>query len=104
MRLLPADSILSWDVERSTGGDRMRHTTWKGLLPTREVLDRTRADATPALTDVGLARRTVLELCDGRRAVRDIEDAVARRHADLFADRQAAAAFVAEVLSVYSRA
>ena len=104
MRLLPEDTILSWDVERSGGGDRMRHTTWKGLLPTRESLDRTRADATPVLSATGLARRSVLELCDGRRSVREIEAAVAQRHPDLFVDQQAVAVFVAEVLAVYARA
>lgn len=102
VRLLPADSILTWDVARADGRDRMRHSTWKGLLPLRETLARTRAGAVPALTESGRARRSVLELCDGRRSVRDIESAMAERHPKLFADAGARELFVAEVLAVYA--
>lgn len=102
IRVLPADSILSWDITRETG-ERFSHSTWKGMLPTREALTRTRADAVPRLSDRGLARKTVLDLCDGARTVRDIEAALAERHPDLFPDAQSAAVFTAEVLSVYAR-
>jgi type I protein arginine methyltransferase len=104
LRVLPADSILSWDVERAGGRDRMRHSTWKALLPTHDAIARTRAGAVPALTEHGLARRSVLELCDGRRTVKEIELALAARHPDLFAEPQSAEVFVAEVLAVYARA
>jgi len=103
VHVLPADSMLSWEVARADGADRMRHSTWKGLLPTQEALARTRAGATPVLSDHGLARRSVLELCDGRRTVREIEIALAARHPDLFAEPHAAEVFVAEVLSTYAR-
>ena len=103
IRLLPADSILSWEIAREDGRDRMRHSTWKGLLPLRDVLQRTRDDAAPTLTEAGLARKSVLDLCDGRRTVRDIEAAMLERHPDVLPDRQAAAVFVAEVLAVYGR-
>ena len=102
LRVLPADSILSWDITRETG-ERFSHSTWKGMLPTREALARTRADAVPRLSDRGVARKTVLDLCDGARTVRDIEAALAARHPDLFPDAQSAAVFTAEVLSVYAR-
>ncbi|HUF24464.1 MAG TPA: 50S ribosomal protein L11 methyltransferase [Vicinamibacterales bacterium] len=104
LRVLPADSILSWDVERAGGGDRMSHSTWKALLPTHDAIARTRAGAVPVLTEHGIARRSVLELCDGRRTVREIEVALAWRHPDLFAEPQSAEVFVAEVLTVYARA
>jgi hypothetical protein len=104
LRVLPADSILSWEVGRAGGSDRMRHSTWKALLPTHDTIARTRAGAVPALTEHGLARRSVLELCDGRRTVREIEAALAARHPDLFAEPQSAEVFVAEVLAVYARA
>lgn len=103
IRVLPADSILSWDVTRASTGERFVHSTWKGMLPTREALSRTRDDAVPRLSDRGLARKTVLDLCDGVRTVRDIEAALAARHPDLFPDAQSAAVFTAEVLSVYAR-
>ena len=103
LRVLPAESLLSWEIARADGSDRMRQSTWKGFLPTRDELDRTREGAVPVLTDRGLARQTVLELCDGRRTVREIEALVAARHPGLFSEPQAAAIFVAEVLSVYSR-
>lgn len=103
MRVLPADAIISWDVAREDGSDRLRHSTWKGLLPTRESIARTRPDAVPVLNDHGLARRSVLELCDGTRTVREIEKAVAARHPGLLADAVAAEVLVAEVLGVYAR-
>lgn len=103
LHVLPADTMLTWQVERAGGADRMRHSTWKGLLPTQEALARTRAGAAPVLNDHGLARRSVLDLCDGRRTVREIEIALAARHPDLFADPHSAEVFVAEVLSTYAR-
>lgn len=102
IRVLPADEILSWEIARGNGV-RFSHSTWKGLLPTREAVDRTRAGAIPQLTDRGVARKTVLDLCDGARTVREIERALIDRHPDLFAGPQAAEIFVAEVLSVYAR-
>lgn len=104
MRVLPADSILTWEIARVDGSDRMSHSTWKGMLPTREAIARTRPDAAPSLTMHGEARRTVLDLCDGRRTIREIEAAVFAKHPELFPDAQAAEVLVAEVLAVYGRA
>ena len=70
------------------------------LIP-REDLERTRPDFVPRLTARGLARRTVLELCDGR-SLREIERAVYERHRDLFESETAAHVFVAEVVTRYS--
>lgn len=103
LRVLPVELLLAWGVARADGTDRMVQSTWKGSLPTREQLARTRTDAVVSLSDRGLARRTVLELCDGIRTVREIERLVADRHPDLFSEPQAAEIFVAEVLSVYAR-
>ena len=50
----------------------------------------------------GEARRTVLELCDGRRSVAEIEREVLRRHPTLFASGGVAAEFVAEVVTRYA--
>jgi hypothetical protein len=73
------------------------------MLPVGEARARTRDDAVPALTPRGLARRTVLELCDGRRTVGEIERRLRDAHPDLFPAGHEAAVFAAEVLSVYAR-
>jgi protein arginine N-methyltransferase 1 len=104
LRLLAADMILAWDTAREDGSDGRSHSTWKGMLPIGEARARTRDDAVPALTPRGLARRTVLELCDGRRPVREIERLLRERHPALFPADHDAAVFAAEVLSVYARA
>jgi hypothetical protein len=49
-----------------------------------------------------VARQTVLQLCDGRHALAEIEGEVLRRHAPLFASVADAQAFVAEVVLRYS--
>lgn len=102
VRLLPSVMVLAWDA-RTRSGERRAHSTWQGMLPVTEELARIRDAAVPALTARGEARRTVLELCDGRRTVREIEQEVFARHPGLFAAEEDAAVFAAEVLSVYAR-
>jgi protein arginine N-methyltransferase 1 len=104
VRLLPAVMILAWDAERQDGTDRRSQSTWKGMLPVGEERARTRDDAVPVLTPRGAARRTVLELCDGRHTVAEIERGLLDRHAGLFPTGHDAAIFAAEVLAVYARA
>ncbi len=103
IRVLPTDMIITWEIQRPDGTDRRSQSTWKGMLPVREVLMRTHDDAVPVLTDRGTARRTVLELCDGHRSVRDIEGTLHARHPELFASAREASVFAAEVLAVYAR-
>lgn len=67
-----------------------------------EDLARTRPESRPTLTPWGLARRTVLELCDGQRALADIEREVHARHPALFRSPGEAAVFVAEVATRYT--
>jgi SAM-dependent methyltransferase len=105
MQIDPVETLVSWSATVSRGGSTIaawRHSTWSGLLVSREELRRMRPDFAPALTARGVARRTVLELCDGRRPLADIERATYERHADLFRSRDEAAVFVAEVVSRYS--
>lgn len=104
LRLLPDVMILAWDAAREDGTDRRSQSTWKGMLPIGEERARTRDDAVPVLTPRGAARRTVLELCDGRHTVAEIERMLLDRHAGLFPTGQDAAIFAAEVLAVYARA
>lgn len=106
MRILAADSVYSWTVEVASGGGSrvtFRHSTFGGMLIAAEDLARTRPAFTPELTAAGAARKSVLDLCDGRRPLADIEDEVFRRHPALFGSRNEAASFVAEVVTRYAR-
>lgn len=107
MRILPDELVVSWTIEvhrrdASTPGFRFEHSTWRGMLLAPEQLRRTKPDYVPRLTARGLARLSVLTLCDGRRMLADIEDEVYVRHSAIFRDRAAAAVFVAEVVAGYS--
>ena len=72
------------------------------MLLSPQMVRTTRPDYRPTLTPRGTARRTVLELCDGTRALASIEEEVFAKHRTLFRDAADAAVFVAEVVSVYS--
>ena len=107
MRILPAHSLVSWNVSVFRGDaaepvERCSHSTLRGMLIEPDRLRRTRADYVPRLTARGKARQSVLELCDGRRPVQAIEREVFDRHPTLFHDRADAALFVAEVVAGYS--
>lgn len=115
MHILPADMVVAWTVEVSkkpgkaarhrqdARGARFTHSTLKGMLISQEDLRRTKPDFTPSLTPWGEARRTVLEFCDGKRPLKDIEAEVFHRHPDLFRSLGDAAAFVAEVVTRYAQ-
>jgi len=99
MRIRPSDLLVRWTVE-VPGGKRFSHSTLAGMLIPREDLERTRPTYVPRLTDRGVARRTVLELCDGR-PLEAIEREVYDRHRELFDSEAAAHVFVAEVVTRY---
>jgi len=103
----PQDRLVNWVVEvldgrTSARKGRFRHSTWHGMLHNREDLDRTRPDSVPRLNARGEARRTVVNLCDGMRTVRELEDDVWERHSDLFGSPAEASEFVAEVITRYA--
>jgi protein arginine N-methyltransferase 1 len=107
MVIRPTDSLVNWNVDVLNGNtgskkDSFRHSTWKGMLIPAEDLQRTQPGFKPKLTARGEGRRTVVNLCDGVRTLTEIEDEVFRRHPDLFRNREAAAVFVAEVVTRYS--
>jgi len=79
-----------------------RHSTFNGMLLSKESLDRSRPQSIPKLSPAGEARRTILELCDGKTLLAEIEAEVYRRHPNLFRSYDRAAAFVAEVTTRYS--
>jgi hypothetical protein len=105
MRILPPTTV-NWTVDIRRGAaslGRFRHSTLKGMLVSRDDLRRMNPDSVPSLTDRGLARLSVLELCDGMRCLADIEREMHARHPDLFSSASDAGAFVAEVVTRYSR-
>ncbi len=103
IRIRPREVIVGWTAEVRTraGAARMRHSTLGGMLLTREDLKAQHPASRPRLTPRGLARRTLLELCDGDRSIADIERELQRRHPDLFPTSAGAQAFVAEVVAGY---
>jgi len=106
MQIVTADVMVQWQVT-VVGADgatkaSSRHSTFEGMLVCKEDLTRTRPDFRPTLTPRGEARRTVLELCDGERALAEVEIEVFRRHPSLFPKPQQAAHFVAEVVTRYT--
>jgi hypothetical protein len=104
LHVIPQHLIVTWSgtVTNDRGRhERFRQTTFNGMLMTDEDRLTTNPEWRPQLTPAGEARRTLLELCDGGHALREIEVEVLRRHRDLLVTEAAAAAFVAEVLTVY---
>ena len=106
MRILPADTMYAWDVRvvPPVGAPvAFHHSTLRGMLLGREDLVLTNPAHRPLLTRPGVARLTVLQLCDGDHALSDIERAVYEEYRDLFESPAEAALFVAEVVTRYSR-
>ena len=111
MRLRAPDSLINWQVEvwSARAGRPLertaafRHSTFKGMLFAREDLARMKPDFVPVLTERGEARMTVLSLCDGTRPLSEVEREVHRGHPGLFPTFGEAAAFVAEVVTRYTR-
>jgi hypothetical protein len=105
MRILPDDLIVSWtvDVTRRDGSRAsFAHSTLKGMLLDPTDLRLTDPGYRPSLTGRGVARRSVLELCDGSRTLAQIEAEVFVRHRSLFRSAAEAAIFVSEVVSRYT--
>jgi Arginine methyltransferase oligomerization subdomain/Ribosomal protein L11 methyltransferase (PrmA) len=103
----PSASMANWSVDVIGGESRVskgsfRHSTWKGMLISKEEIERTKPEFKPKLVPRGEARRTVVNLCDGIRTLREIEDEVFRLHPGLFEKREDAAVFVAEVVTRYA--
>jgi len=104
LRMRPAETLVRWDVAvtANAGTVHESHSTLDGMLLTREDLRTQDPACRPRLTERGQARATVLALCDGGRALEEIESEVHARHAALFPTRGDAEVFVAEVVSRYA--
>lgn len=112
MTIQPGEVMVTWKVEvrdqhslrdsKGAAQARFVHSTFQGMLLCEEDLAREHPGFVPLLTTRGEARRSILELCDGRRSLAEIEREVYFRHPRLFPSPAQAAAFVAEVVTRYS--
>lgn len=106
LTILPNQHIVNWTVSGALANGAMwrrHHSTLRGMLTSRDDLKRTRPDFVPVLTPRGRGRLTLLQLCDGRRALSEVESEMLARHPDLFTSHADAAAFVAEVIAGYTK-
>ena len=105
MGIIAAQTMLSWTVTvfNSRGEQKARfvHSTLKGMLLVPEDLAKTRPNFVPRLSDWGEARRSTINLIDGKRTVAEIEKELFRLHGDLFPSPAKASEYVTEVLLPY---
>ena len=70
------ESILTWNIQvYGTFGQikaKFQNSTFNGLLLTREDLGKHSLDAIPILSESATVERVVLNLCDGKRTVKEI--------------------------------
>ena len=106
MQIVPTEVMVTWKVKVLDNGGAEKagftHSTFRGMLITKEDLQRTQPSFIPKLTPWGEARCSVVNLCDGKRTLSEIEEEIYRRHSKLFVSPGQAAAFVAEVVTRYS--
>lgn len=95
----PARHLIAWEVELPEAGRRFAHSSWAGMLFSPEDLVRAHPEHVPRPSREGLARGIVLGYCDGRRSVREIEQAVLRDHPGLFPSEDETCRFVVDVLA-----
>jgi hypothetical protein len=105
MWISPAETLVSWRVEVLNRAGQVRgkysHSTFGGMLLCPEDLAKSRPDYVPKLSAWGEARRSVVNLCDGKRSIAEIEHEVYRRHGELFTSQSEVSAFVHEVMVPY---
>ncbi len=106
MSVMPAEVMVTSKLEvcDALGAEKGRFTfsVFKGMLLTEEQFKVAKPEFVPRLSPWGLARRSVVDLCDGKRNLREIEREVWRLHPDLFPTIAQAQQFVAEVMIPYA--
>ncbi len=111
MNIRPTEIVVTWKVEVLGGGRasgnghpkaQFTHSTLQGMLISKEDLQRTRPGFIPKLNPWGVARLSVLTLCDGGRSLSEVEREVYQRHSELFPSPDDAAFFVSEVVTRYA--
>lgn len=96
----PCDHVTAWTAEFESTGERLTHSTLQGMLLSPEDLVRSDPSRVPRLSPEGRARMTVLGYCDGRRSIREIEEAVLREHPGLLPSAEAISRFVSRILGL----
>ena len=94
----PVDNLIAWEVRHLPTGKTFRHSTWQGELQAQGQLERSSPQHVPTLNSNALAKHKVLALCDGKRSISQIQEAVLREHPDLFPSVKEVNRFVASVL------
>jgi SAM-dependent methyltransferase len=94
----PADNVTAWTVEVAATGRRFSHSTLQGMLLAPEDLVTANPARVAQPSPEGRARVSVLRYCDGRRTVREIEQAILSDHPNLFPSTAEISRFVAHVL------
>jgi protein arginine N-methyltransferase 1 len=112
VHIIPGETMLSWSVSVRRGREgweentaellSSRHSTFRGMLFSRNRLRRTQPEFRPRLSEWGKARSAVLALCDGERTLASIEHELLSRYSGLFGSRRDASRFVAEVVTRYA--
>jgi hypothetical protein len=101
INVTPEQSMLTWKVKivDRSGHEKARSTrsSLRGMLMTADAIARTHPEYQPRLTPWGQARRTVIDACNGRHSLAQIECLVFERHRNLFDSVERAAQFVAKV-------
>jgi protein arginine N-methyltransferase 1 len=110
IHIVPSEGLVSWNIEISRKEDSTwvrtassLQSTFKGMLLREDDLRHTQPNFVPRRTSWGDARLSVLNLCDGRRQLKEIEAEVYQRHANLFRSSSEVAGFVARVVARYSQ-
>jgi ubiquinone/menaquinone biosynthesis C-methylase UbiE len=94
----PGDQLLAWTVTNPAIAVCCAQSTWQGMLLESADIARSNPDRVPRPSAEAQARAVILGYCDGKRSVRDIEEAVLRDHPSLFPSRREISGFVAEVI------
>lgn len=107
LHMLPVEQAVTWTVKVVANGEEAQlasdsnsfvQSTLKGLMLTPQELQKTRPDFIPNLSRRGMARRTVLQLCDGATSLTAIEQELYRTYQDVFHSPEEAAAFVGDLV------
>ena len=93
----PADREITWVVDLPSGSQH-KQSTWKSDLVSQADLARALPSHVPTLTSMAIARRIVLDFCDGHRSVDAVHRAVVASHPNLLPSTEEIRVFVAEVL------
>jgi len=112
MQIVPTELIVTWKAEVWGEAEKHQtqpvkkagftHSTFQGMLVSKEDLQKTQPHFIPKLSPWGEARRSVVNLCDGQKTLSEIEQEIYRSHPKLFPSLGKAAEFVAEVVTRYS--